>query len=63
MDDGTPFTSVAGMPVSPVGFGRLHTFIGWINLIQVAEAYAVQGYAAAVSNVAFDFGPPFFAFI
>jgi hypothetical protein len=63
IDDGTPFACVAGMPISTAGIARLHTFIGWINLNQLAEAYAETGYAAAVSNVAFDFPPPFFAFI
>jgi hypothetical protein len=61
-DDGTPFTSVAAMPIGTVATFEHHTFTVWINLVQSAECEAVSGYAAAVSNVAFDFPPPFFVF-
>lgn len=61
-DDGTPFTSVAGMPIGDSAALEHHSFIGWINLSQSAECQALSGYAAAVSNVAFDFPPPFFVF-
>src|SRR5579884_1882485 len=62
-DDGTTYTSVAGMPISEIASVRGHFFHCWINLIQTAEADAVVGYAAAVSNVAYDFPPPFVAFL
>ena len=56
-DDGTPFTSVAGMPIDEVAAFERHSFVGWINLVQSAECEAVSGYATSVSNVAFDFNP------
>ena len=62
IDDGTPFTSVAGMPIGTVAALERHSFSVWINLVQSAECEAVSGYASAVSNVAFDFPPPFFVF-
>ena len=62
IDDGTSFTSVAGMPIG-AALEPHRSFVGWINLVQSAECQAVSGYAAAVSNVAFDFPPPFFVFI
>jgi len=70
IDDGTPFVSVAGMPVSSVAGMPIsaaatldNRFVCWINLVQVAECEAITGFAQAVSNVQYDFPPPFFAFI
>jgi hypothetical protein len=50
-----PFTTAAGMPVVP---GREYVIIA--NLVQTAN-YGV-GLGSAISNVAFDFPPMFFAF-
>jgi hypothetical protein len=63
IDDGTPFSSTAGMPISPTAVQQSHTFVCWINLIQLAECAAITGYAQAISNVQYDFVPPFFAFL
>jgi hypothetical protein len=64
IDDGTTFTSVAGMPVDGLLAAReRRSFVCWINLFQSAETQAVSGYALAVSNVQFDFPPVFFAFL
>jgi hypothetical protein len=63
IDDGTPFPSVAGMPISPLAVLQSHTFVCWINLYQLAECEAITGFAQAISNVQFDFNPPFFAFM
>jgi hypothetical protein len=59
-DTGAPFSSVAAMPIGEVAALEHHSFTVWINLVQSAECEAASGYAAAVSNVAFDFPPPFF---
>jgi len=63
IDDGTPFSSVAGMPISPESPIRLHSFVCWVNLYQLAECNAVTGLAIAVSNVQYYFDPPFFTFL
>jgi len=63
IDDGTPFVSVAGMPIQPEAPIRLHSFVCWINLYQLAECNAVTGFAQAVSNVQYFFDPPFFSFL
>jgi len=63
IDDGTPFVSVAGMPVSPLKPIWSNSFVCWVNLVQSAECEAVSGFAEAVSNVQYDFPPPFFAFL
>ena len=61
--DDSPFTTLAGMPITPLGIREYHSFICWINLIQQADAFSTTfGYAAAVSNVAFSFDSVFVAF-
>jgi hypothetical protein len=68
IDDGTPFASVAGMPVFtatalPPSAALSHSFLCWVNLYQFATVEGVSGYALAGSNVVYDFTPPFFTFV
>jgi hypothetical protein len=63
IDDGTPFTTIAGMPITKVGALERHSFLCAINLLQSAEADGVTGWAAAVSNVQFAFTSVFVAFV
>jgi hypothetical protein len=58
INDGAPFSTVAGMPVVA---GRAYQCM--VTVAQSATCQGVSGLAIACSNVRFDFPPVFFAFL